>query len=65
MPRSYTHEQMKDLIQDGFEQAEQEIFNSLRHKTTEERVAVLTTLDALSVVRKQLRILIDREETSQ
>lgn len=65
MPRSYTHEQMKDLIHDGFEQAEQEIFKSLRDKTTEERVAVLTTLDALSAVRKQLRILIDREETSQ
>lgn len=62
--RSYSLDEMGDLIKEGFSQAEQEIFRSLRNASTEERIAFLSTLDALNVVHKQLNILLDLEETS-
>jgi len=55
---------MTDMLANGFNMAEQEIFNSLRLASTEERTALLKTLDALHIVHKQLIILLDREETS-
>lgn len=62
--RNYTFEEMGSLIAKGFDQAEQEIFKSLRNATEQERLAVLKTLDALHIVQKQLNILLQIEETS-
>ena len=61
--RNYTLEQMSELMREGFAQAEVEIFRSLRGVSTEERIALLHTLDALQVVQKQLVILLEFEET--
>ena len=63
--RKKSQEQMSELIAEGFGQAEQEIFRSLRNLSEAERLAVLKTLDALHIVQKQLDILLQIEETSK
>ena len=62
--KRYTHEQVLALLDQAVENAEQAVYKDLKGADNETRLNSLDALDMIDGVHKQLRILIDREETS-
>jgi len=63
--RSYTLEEVLNLLEVAVENAEQDIYKDLKGADHEARLNSLDQLDMIDKVHRQIIIKLDREETSQ
>lgn len=60
--KTYTSEQVLDLLGSAFERAETQIFMELRGADNEQRLDRLDVLDAMDLAQRQVRVILDNEQ---
>ena len=59
--RQYSKKQVADLLEEAVEKAEVSLFVGLKTQDTGQRLNSMAQLDALGVIARQIRILLDGE----